>query len=393
MTERASALFDPIRIGPLELRNRTLRAAAFEGMCPAGVPSQSLVDCHGEIAAGQAAMTTVAYASVTATGRTFAHQLWLRPSVVPALRKVTDAIHAHGAAASIQIGHAGYMADRAVTGQRSIAPSAVLNVYGLALPRAMTLAELEAMPKHFAAAAKLCVEAGFDAVEVQAGHGYLLSQFISPYTNRRKDHYGGSLENRARFAKAVIQRVREALGKDKALVVKTNLRDGFAGGMPLQEGVRVAQMLEAWGADLLVLSGGFVSKCPMYVMRGEMPLEPMIENERSRFKRLGLALFGKWLVEQYPFNEAYFLEDALAVRRAVSMPLALVGGLRRRSTLDDVLARGFDIAAMARPFFRDPDFVAKLKAGEAGSVCEPCNHCMATMYHGEAVCPRRDEAE
>ena len=384
----SSAVFSPLKLGPVELRNRTIRAAAFEGMCPDGKPSPSLQSYHHSVARGGVGMTTVAYASVTPTGRTFSHQLWMCADVVPALRELTDAVHREGAAASIQLGHCGNMADRAVNGCRSMSASAVFTLFGLTRPRAMTEDDLDALVQAFADSVRLAAEAGFDAVEIHAGHGYLLSQFISPFSNRRTDDWGGSLENRARLACRVVAAAQEAAAGKVAVLVKTNLQDGFAGGMGLAEGVEVARMLEQAGADALVLSGGFVSKTPMYVLRGEIPLKEMVAAQSAMSRKLGLVLFGRLVVKPFPFSEAYFLEDALEVRKVTELPLVLVGGLKTLPTMEDVLGRGFQGLGMARALIREPDFVNRLKQGKASaSKCEPCNKCMASMYYDEAICP------
>ena len=379
--------FTPLKIGPITLRNRTIRAAAFEGMCPGNKPSESLIDYHRSVAAGGIGMTTVAYAAVSKEGLTFDHQLLMGPEVVAGLRKLTDAVHREGAAAAIQIGHAGFMSDSRVIGTRPVAPSRVFNLYGLVVPKAMSAADIEATVEAFGRAAHLCAEAGFDAVEVQAGHGYLISQFLSPYTNRRKDGWGGSLEGRTRFLRQVMRAVRKAVGGRLAIIVKTNLSDGFPGGLTNAECARVAQILEEEGADGLVLSGGFVNRCPFYMMRGEVPMRELLRRQRSLVNRVGLALLGRILVTRFPFTEAFFLEEARAVRQAVKLPLVLVGGLRSLATFESVLSEGFDGVAMARPLFMEPDFVRKLERGEAErSRCLPCNECVATMYTGEAVC-------
>lgn len=183
--------FTPTTIGPLRLRNRTIRAAAFEGMSPGSAPGPSLLAYHRSVAAGGVGMTTVAYAAVTRDGLTFDHQLWMRPEIVPGLRALTDAVHREGAAASIQIGHAGTMGDARVGGRRPFAPSRVFNLYGLTMPEAMSPGQIDEMAAAFGRATRLAHEAGFDAVEVQAGHGYLVSQFLSPLTNKRTDAWGG----------------------------------------------------------------------------------------------------------------------------------------------------------------------------------------------------------
>ena len=387
-----SPLFTSSHIGPLRLRNRFIRSAAFEGMCPDGLPSPSLVEHHRSMAAGGVGLTTVAYASVSEGGRSFAHQLWMREHALPGLRQLTDAVHQHGAAASIQLGHCGNMADQNVTGQRPLAPSAVFNLFGLARPKAMSEEDIELLLQDFERSAALALKAGFDAVEIHAGHGYLISQFLSPHTNRRTDRWGGPLEGRARLIKQLIPRVKEATAGRLAVIVKMNLCDGFAGGMELDEAVALAPMLEQQGADALVLSGGFVSKCPMYIMRGEVPLKEMVASQELMTHKIGLALFGRFVVKAYPFEEAYFLQDALQIRQAVDLPLVLVGGMISLERMEQVLEQGFEFVALARALIREPDFVARLQRGEIReSLCKPCNKCMATMYYGEALCPERED--
>lgn len=280
------------------------------------------------------------------------------------------------------------MADRAVTGQRPIAPSAVLNLYGPSLPRAMRRADLEALVRDFGRSAAIASEAGFDAVEIQAGHGYLLSQFLSPHTNRRTDGYGGALVNRARLLMEVVRAVR-ANFEGRAVTVKLNLRDGFEGGFENDDAVEVACMLEREGVHAIQLSGGFASKTPWYILRGDVPWREIVANEPNRLRKVGMALFGRMLVEPFAMREAYFLDQARAVRAAVQLPLMLVGGIRTRATIDRVLSEGFDLVAMARPFIRNPQFAATLRNSDAASTCVPCNRCVAAMYHGEQRCPLR----
>ena len=383
-----SQLFEPIDLGPLKLRNRVVKAAAFEGMCPGGRPSAALVEHHRAVAAGGVAMCTVAYASVSPTGRTFAHQMWLHGDIEAELRALTDAIHAEGAAASIQLGHAGCMADSRLG--RVIAPSRVPNLYGLTLPRPMTEHDIDELVSQFGAATAVAKACGFDAVEIQAGHGYLISQFLSPHTNRRRDTFGGSLENRARVLVEVLRAVRkQAAGM--AVTVKMNLRDGFRGGLELDEALEVARIAEREGVDALQLSGGFASKAPWYIMRGEVPWPEIMQGESRPLRKLGIGLFGRWMVTSMPLREAYFFGMAREVRRSVKLPLMLVGGLRTRATIDRVLAAGLDLVAMARPFIRDPAFMQQLKRKEAASECVPCNRCVASMYHGEQRCPYRQD--
>ena len=382
-----SKLFSPVTFGPLTLRNRTIRSAAFESMCPENTPTQMLLDYHRSVAAGGVGMTTVAYAAVTQSGLSFDRQLWLRPEIISGLREVTGAIHTEGAAAGIQIGHCGNMSHKKICGTTPISASTGFNLYSPTFVRGMKREELPEMARAYGRAVHLAREAGFDAVEVHAGHGYLISQFLSPYTNHRKDEYGGSLENRMRFMDMVMEEVMKAAGSDMAVLVKMNMRDGFRGGMELDETMQVARRLEQSGAHALVLSGGFVSKAPMYVMRGEMPIRSMTHYMTCWWLKYGVRMVGKWMIPSVPFKEAYFLEDALKFRAALKIPLVYVGGLVSRDKIDEVLDDGFEAVQMARALLNEPGFVNRMRAEEnARCNCRHSNYCIARMYSIEMAC-------
>ena len=331
----------------------------------------------------------MAYASVTRNGLSFPHQLWLRPEIVPGLRRITDAIHAEGAAAGIQIGHCGNMSHRGICGCTPLSASSGFNIYSPTFVRGLRKNEIPGIAKAFGTAVKLAREAGFDAVEVHAGHGYLISQFLSPYTNRRRDEYGGSLENRMRFMKICMQEAMEAAGSDMAVLVKTNMRDGFRGGLEIDDCIEVARNLEACGAHALVLSGGFVSRAPMYVMRGQMPIRTLTYYMKQLWLKAGVKMAGRWMIPSVPFREAYFYEDALQFRKALKLPLVYVGGLVSREKIDMVLDSGFECVAMARALINEPDFVNRMKErGELRCGCEHTNYCIARMYSVEMACHR-----
>lgn len=385
---KESVLFTPEKIGPLTLRNRTIRAAAFESMCPGNAPSDMLYNYHRSVAAGGIGMTTLAYAAVTQSGLSFERQLWLRPEVVPGIKKITDAIHQEGAAASIQIGHCGNMSHKNICGCTPISASSGFNIYSPTFVRGMRHSEIMALPKAFGQAVRLAREAGMDAVEVHAGHGYLISQFLSPYTNHRKDEYGGSLQNRMRFMKMCMDEVMKAAGNDMAVLVKVNMRDGFKGGMEIDETLEVARVLQnECGAHALILSGGFVSRAPMYVMRGAMPLHTMTHYMPFGWLPLGVKLAGRFMIPSEPFKEAYFLEDAIQFRQALKMPLVYVGGLVSRPKIDEVLGKGFEFVSMARALLNDPAFVNRMKTDEKAQCdCGHSNYCIARMYSLEMAC-------
>lgn len=385
---KQSVLFTPGRIGPLELRNRTIRAAAFESMAPGNAPSEQLYNYHRSVAAGGIGMTTLAYAAVTQSGLSFERQLWIRPEIVPGLRRITDAIHQEGAAASIQLGHCGNMSHKKICGCTPISASSGFNIYSPTIVRGMRPSEIQAMAKAYGEAVRLARESGMDAVEIHAGHGYLISQFLSPYTNHRRDEYGGSLENRMRFMRMCMEEVMKAAGDRTAVLVKMNMRDGFSGGMEIDECIEVAKTLQTCGAQALILSSGFVSRAPMHVMRGTMPLKTMTYYMPAGWLPVGVKLAGRFMIPSVPFKEAYFLEDALRFRAVLKdMTLVYVGGLVSRDKIEEVLGHGFEFVSMARALINDPAFVNHMREDEhARCDCGHSNYCIARMYSKDMVC-------
>lgn len=389
-----SLLFTPVTLGPLTLRNRSIRSAAFESMCPGNVPSPQLLAYHCSVAAGGVGMTTVAYAAVTRSGLSFDRQLWMRPEIVPGLRELTDAVHAEGSAASIQLGHCGNMSHKSICGCLPVGASSGFNLYSPTFVRGLRADELPEMAKAYGRSVCLAREAGFDAVEIHAGHGYLISQFLSPSTNHRKDEFGGTLANRMRFMEMVMEEVMTAAGNDMAVLVKMNMRDGFRGGMELDESLQVARKLQELGAHALVLSGGFVSKAPMYVMRGEMPIRTMTHYMTCWWLKYGVRLVGKYMIPSVPFREAYFLEDALKFREALDIPLVYVGGLVSRQKIEEVLNHGFEAVQMGRALLNEPDFVNRMRREEnARCNCRHSNYCIARMYTLDMACHQHLQEE
>lgn len=383
-----SKLFTPASIGPLTLKNRTIRSAAFESMCPGNAPSGQLADYHRSVAAGGVGMTTIAYAAVTRSGLSFDRQLWMRPEIVPALKKITDCIHKENAAASIQLGHCGNMSHKSICGVIPVGASSGFNLYSPTFVRGLRKDELPQMAKAYGQSVRLAREAGFDAVEIHAGHGYLISQFLSPYTNHRRDEFGGSLQNRMHFMDMVMEEVMQAAGNDMAVLVKMNMRDGFKGGMEIDEALQVARRLVHDGAQALVLSGGFVSKAPMYVMRGAMPIRSMTHYMDCWWLKCGVRMVGKWMIPTVPFREAYFLEDALRFRTEITdIPLVYVGGLVSREKIDEVLNHGFEFVQMGRALLNEPGFVNRMREEEkARCNCGHSNYCIARMYSIDMAC-------
>ena len=387
MQEEASTAVPPVlrpgKLGPITLRNRVIKAATFEGLTPEGLVTDELVDFHRRVATGGVGMTTVAYLAVSPEGRTHAAQIHLRPEAVPGLRRLTDAVHAAGCAAAAQVGHAGPVANPASNKLESLAPSSSFNALGLRRNRAVDDADIARIIVDHGRAARLAVESGFDSIEVHLGHNYLLSSFLSPRLNRRRDRWGGSLENRARFAREVAKAVRHAAGPTIAITAKFNMSDGVAGGLGIEESIEIARMLAADGAlDALVLTGGSSLHNPMYLLRGDAPLHEF-RATLPPWLRAAFWLFGRRLMPSYPFQEAYFLPYARKFLGNVDLPLILLGGINTLATMNEAIASGFSFVAMARALLREPDLVNKLRAGTSQeSRCTHCNQCIPTIYSG-----------
>ncbi len=279
----------------LLLKNIFIRSAAFEGMCDKGIPNQKLVDHHVAMAKGGVALTTVSYGAVSPEARTFDTQMYINDQSLEKLTTLAEEVHKVGGKVSMQLTHCGYFSkNKAIS--TPMAPSKVFNAYGslsgMLFSKAMTKSDMKKVSDDFAKAALKLKKNGFDAIEIHLGHGYLLSQFLSPRTNKRKDEYGGNIQNRSRFPLEVVQNVISKVGNDFPVLVKLNLSDGFKKGFSLEDCKYVSKELEKTGCSAMVLSGGFTSITPFYLMRGKVPLWGMIQNGTSVAEKITMALFG-----------------------------------------------------------------------------------------------------
>ena len=386
-TRTAPSAFAPATLGPLSLRNRIIKAATFEGVMPRGAVTDDLIDFHARVARGGAALTTVAYCAVSKGGRVHRNTMVMREEIVDDLRRLTDAVHAEGALASAQIGHAGLVANARSNRAATLAPSARFSAPAGGRVKAATHADLDEVVADFERAARVAVAAGFDAVEVHLGHNYLLSSFLSPNLNKRTDDLGGSLEHRAAYPRRVVQAVRAATdaasGGRVAVLAKLNMADGVRKGLWLDESLQVASWLEADGClDAIELTGGSSLLNGMYFFRGDVPMDEFIAAQ-PRLVGLGLRVIGRRIFPELPFEEAFFLPMARQFRDEMKMPLVLLGGINRLDTIDGAMAEGFEFVAMARALLREPDLPNKLAAGQSrAGLCIHCNKCLPTIYSG-----------
>jgi len=392
MNKPIESILSKGKLGNLNLRNRIIKAGCFEGMSQNGGVTSALEEHHRKMASGGIAMTTVAYCSVSKDGRAYAHEMWMNRDLITDLQGLTAKIHKEGAAASIQLGHCGYFASKKIIGKRPMGASPKFNLFRMSFGKEMTKQDIEEKTTDFVNAASIAVESGFDAIEIHAGHGYLLSQFISPYTNKRKDEYGGSLENKMRFPSDVIKRIREKIGPNIPVLVKMNLRDGMKNGLELTEAKKVAKVFENAGASALIPSSGFTSKTPFLMLRGNLPVFEMVKNQSDWMIKIGLTLFGKIMVQQYPYSSLFHLEEATEIKNTVQIPVIYVGGIKTEDDIHRVLASGFEYIQLGRALIHDSDFVKELKIKDADkAICDTCNRCVAAMDGGGVYCVSKEQ--
>jgi 2,4-dienoyl-CoA reductase-like NADH-dependent reductase (Old Yellow Enzyme family) len=354
-------LFEPFTLRGLQLRNRLVRSATAECMCgPDGVPEPRQAELYRELARGGIGLLITGHAYVHARGKCHAGMLaadddrMLRP-----LAELAAAAHAGGARIALQINHGGRACSPDIVPQ-PLAPSAILIPQSEALPEALDPAGIAAITAAFAAAAARARAAGFDAVQIHAAHGYLVSQFLSPITNHRHDAYGGPLANRARFALEVVAAVRAAVGSGYPVLAKLGVTDFADGGLAIEEGAEVAAMLAAAGVDAIETSTG---------MKGAI---------RTRITR--------------PEREAYLLELARAVKAHTGVPVILVGGLRSRPVMERLLAEGIDLISLCRPLICEPDLPNRLRSDPvAVAACISCGRCWPETAGAGTTCKRREQ--
>jgi 2,4-dienoyl-CoA reductase-like NADH-dependent reductase (Old Yellow Enzyme family) len=404
-----SKLFSPYQLGPITLRNRIIRSAAFENMARANAPTKELQDYHVSVARGGVGMTTVAYCAVDLSGVSFDGQLYVRPEIIPDMKKMTDAIHAEGAKASIQLGHCGNMTHFYTCHCMPVSADTWFNLYSPTIHRRLKVEEIKHLVKKFGEAVDWARECGFDCVEIHAGHAYLISQFIAPRTNHRHDQYGGSFENRVRFMNEVLDEVMAHAGNDIAVVVKTNMWDDCWKGVSFEEGIKVAKEIAKHKVHGIVLSGGTVSRSPMTILGGAMPYKTLAHYMPMKsfwWLKAALNIPGvhQIMLPTKPFHELYFMDKAKQFRDALAneqTTLIYVGGVQSGDNCQQIIDEGFELFQVAHVLIKDPDFVKHVQDNphyHAG--CGRSNYCVGRMYtlnmkchkcverDGEVIAPR-----
>jgi 2,4-dienoyl-CoA reductase-like NADH-dependent reductase (Old Yellow Enzyme family) len=345
-------LFEPGSIKRMQLRNRIVRSATWEGMCAEdGRPSARLAACYAELAKGGAGLIISGYTFVSPEGKQLPGKMGIHTDdFADDHRRLTQAVHDAGGSLAIQLVHAGGQADPDQIGRRPVAPSAVKVGQFPVEPEELTVAQIHQIEAAFGRAAYRAKAWGYDAVQLHGAHGYLINQFLSPLTNRRADEYGGSIENRVRFLMQVYKEVRRTAGEDYPVMIKLNARDHQDGGLSLSDAVYAARMLDTAGIAAIEVSSGTA---------GSGKLGPV----RSKINS--------------PEKEAYNLELAREIKEKVACPVMVVGGFRSYSVAQDALERDkMDFIAMSRPFIREPQLPNRWRNGDrAPAACISCNKC------------------
>jgi 2,4-dienoyl-CoA reductase-like NADH-dependent reductase (Old Yellow Enzyme family) len=365
-----SLLFTSAKIGTLTLPNRLVRSATAERMADAeGRPRPQLVQLYRELARGGVGLIIAGHMYVHPSGKCHPEMTAIdSDDLIPALTTLTEAVHAEGGKIAVQINHGGMRCSRSTVSE-TIAPSAVDAAFLQQPARAMTPDEITMLIHAYAQAARRAKVAGFDAVQLHGAHGYLIEQFLSPFVNRRDDEWGGDLQGRMHFLRAVCESVREEVGLDYPVFIKLGMMDAVEGGLTPDEGAQVAAALAGMDLDAVEVSGG---------IGGDVNLN----------SRVGIRTED---------DEAYFRDLAKRARTAMAqdngdrlrestLPILLVGGLRSRKMMDDVLESGdADFIALSRPLICEPDLPQRLRQGQARAACISASRCWpADMGEGIA---------
>ena len=383
--------FSPASINGLEHKNRFIKAGTFENMTPSGIPGAALNNFHGTLADGGIAMTTLGYCAVEADGRLNEGMMYMHEGIRPQLTALVSDLHSRGTKVSGQMAHCGgFSKNSELRRRRPLGPSFGLN--GLGLSRgmlfcdAMTLSDIDELIQHYYQAAVFMKSVGFDALEIHFGHGYGLCQFMSPKTNKRKDNYGGSFENRMRLPLQVLAAVRDAVGNDFPLLAKISMTEGVRGGLHYDDAIEISKLLDSAGIDGIITSGGTSTMNPMIMFRGGNILPGMLRTEKSRVMRLALRMMGKSMFKDYPYHELYFLKQAKRIRDAVSCKMIYVGGASSNASFATLMEQGFDFIQLGRTLLSDPDLPNRAQANANFiSRCTHCNDCVSTIESPQGI--------
>jgi 2,4-dienoyl-CoA reductase-like NADH-dependent reductase (Old Yellow Enzyme family) len=377
-----SPVFEAKEIGGMTIKNRLVRSATYEGMASEkGNVTDELIELYKTLAEGGVGLIITGHAFVQPSGKGMPYQIGIdRDDLIPGLRKIAETVHEHGDGCKVamQVSHCGR---QSFALEKTIAPSAVFEPLVNIMPREMTIEEIEETIEAFGEAAGRAKEAGFDAIQIHAAHGYLLSEFLSPYTNRRTDEYGGTTEKRVDIVEDIYSSVIEKVGKSFPILIKMNVDDFLEGGINLDESKKIAARFSRMGFAAIETSGGMWE----VTTRNEEELgwTPAFVPE----SRIDIRSKDK---------EAYNLPYAREIRKVINTPLILVGGIRSLDVIEKILAEGsVDFVSISRPLIRQPNLPNKWLKGIGGLTadCISCNACIGSLMEGGVRCLQKQKTE
>ena len=400
MTSNPGLLFSPITIGSLTLPARLFKTATAETRASEdGFVTDAVIDFYRPIAAGGTPLIITGNLYISRQGKSAPRQLGAdADDKIPGLARMVEAVHAQGARFFAQLNHCGrQVVPDFVGASEVVSASAVKDLLTGTRPEAMTVAQIRQVVEDFAAAAARCQQAGFDGVQMHSANGYLLSQFLTPYTNRRTDDYGGSLERRTRFGREVYQAIRARVGPDYPIILKMNGADRLPlrDGLKTDELVAVARIMAAAGIDAVEISVGHYEsgfpmvcgtfrRCLRHMMRGSMAHLPPLRRNLLRVFRPLVTVASDLL---WPAREGFNLDYTPRFKAALDIPVICVGGFRTRETMEAALQNGLcDAVSAGRPFIADPWLFRHLRDGTPGPRCVDCNGCVGHLGAQPADC-------
>jgi len=380
-----NAVFEKASLAGIQLKNRIIRSATHEGMADEkGLPTEKLKKLYIRLAKGEVGAIITGYAAVQADGKSslFAMSMIDSDDSIPAYREITSAVHEYGTPIIMQIAHCGRQTRSKSTGLQTVAPSAIRDAfYSEDMPKELSEDEINQIIDNFVSAIVRVKQAGFDGVQLHLAHGYLLSEFLSSHSNRRKDRWGGSTENKYRIVGEIFKRAEERVG-DYPILVKMNAHDGRGNGMKIEEAVRIAQLLEKSGCAAIEISCG-VFEDGLYSMRGEkLPADAAMaytfkyKHLPGPVKAIAKPVLRAFMKQPKPLLK-YNLDAAIQIKAAVNIPVIVVGGINNIDDINVIIQNHhLNFVSMSRPFIIEPGIVSKFIQGtDTKSKCIMCNYC------------------
>jgi len=388
-----SVLFDKTNIKGVELKNRLVRSATHESMADEkGFPTESLFKLYDRLAKGGVGLIITGYTFVSRDGKASAMLGIDTDEHVSKYKKLVDQVHKSGAKIAMQINHCGRQTTKDMTGTQTIAPSAVKDNSFLDTPRAMTEKDIHNVIDAFAKASKRVKESNFDAVQLHGAHGFIINQFLCPHTNRRKDKWGGLIENRMRIVKEIYKACREQVGEDYPIFIKMNAYDNMKSGIKEEEGVIMAEMMADIGFDAIEVSCG-IGEDGGSTLRGGFPIDVALDTwpmykKQNAILRFVMRHFGEKIVKPVPFSQGFNRKVAKEIKSKVNIPIFLVGGMIDPTVMENVIEQGdADYISLSRAIVHDPKFPNKIKEGNMEpSKCLHCNLCLFGVISSPLRC-------